>query len=128
MKEPLWLSKSLVFALHERLVAEFGGLAGVRDEGLLESALGKPQHLFAYSKPSIFDLAASYAFGIVKNHPFLDGNKRTGFTAAAIFLETNGFRLVATELDATSTTLGLAAGKLSEGAYAQCLSEQCVKD
>lgn len=124
MTEPLWLSKEFVLALHERLIAEFGGLDGVRDEGLLESALGKPLNLFAYGEgPSIVKLAASYAFGIVRNHPFLDGNKRTGFAAAAVFIETNGFRLTATEADATLATLALAEGKLSEEDYEFWLNE-----
>jgi len=125
--EPRWLSKLFVLALHERLVAEFGGLAGLRDEGLLESALGKPQNLFAYGSPNAFDLAASYAFGIVRNHPFLDGNKRTGLAAAAVFLETNGFRVTAREVDATAATLGLAEGALSEKAFADWLTHHAEK-
>jgi death-on-curing protein len=124
---PLWLSKELIFALHERLVAEFGGLPGLRDEGLLESALGKPENLHAYGKPSAFELAASYAFGIVKNHPFLDGNKRTGFAAAAVFLETNGYRLIGSEVEATGAVLALAAGDISEAAFAAWLSENSDK-
>jgi len=92
VKDPLWLSKALIFAVDERLIVEFGGLAGLRDEGLLESVLRKPQNLFAYREGSaiVFELAASYAAGIVANHPFPDGNKRTGFAAAAVCLETNG--------------------------------------
>lgn len=124
MTEPLWLSKEFVLALHERLIAEFGGLDGVRDEGLLESALGKPLNLLAYGEsPSIVKLAASYAFGIVRNHPFLDGNKRTGFAAAAVFIETNGFQLTAAEADATLATLALAEGKLSEEDFEVWLKE-----
>ena len=128
MTEPLWLSKELIFALHERLVSEFGGLAGVRDEGLLESSLGKPQNVFVYAEPRAFDLAASYAVGIVKNHPFLDGNKRTGFAAAAVFLETNGYRLTASEVEATAATLSLAAGGMSEKGYAAWLAEHTKKE
>ena len=127
MRKPLWLSKDLIFAVHERLVAEFGGLAGLRDEGLLESALGKPENLFAYARPNTFDLAASYAFGIVRNHPFLDGNKRTGFAAAAVFIETNGYRLNATEVEATAVTLALAEGSITEKSYAAWLNEHSVK-
>lgn len=123
----MWLTKGVVFALHERLVAEFGGLAGLRDEGLLESALGKPLNLFAYTKPSILDLAAAYAFGIVKNDPFLDGNKRGGFAAAAVFVETNGYRLTATEVDATNATLALAEGNMSEEGFAAWLAEHSEK-
>ena len=117
MKEPLWLSKALILAVHDRLLADYGGRSGVRDEGLLDSALGKPQNLFAYGKPSLFELAASYAFGIVKNHPFIDGNKRTGFVAAAAFLDSNGYELTASEVEATLKTLGLAAGDVSEAQY-----------
>lgn len=121
MKEPLWLSKSLILAVHDRLLADYGGSSGLRDEGLLESALGKPVNLFAYGKPTLFALAASYAVGIVKNHPFVDGNKRTGFVAAAAFLDSNGIELVASEADATLKTLGLAAGEISEEEYAYWL-------
>ena len=121
MKEPLWLSKALILAVHDRLLADYGGRSGVRDEGLLDSALGKPQNLFAYGKPSLFELAASYAFGIVKNHPFIDGNKRTGFVAAAAFLDSNGYELTASEVEATLKTLGLAAGDVSEAQYAAWL-------
>ncbi len=121
MKEPLWLSKSLILAVHDRLLADYGGSSGLRDEGLLESALGKPVNLFAYGKPTLFALAASYAVGIVKNHPFVDGNKRTGFVAAAAFLDSNGIELVASEADATLKTLGLAAGEISEEEHAYWL-------
>lgn len=124
MTGPFWLSKEFILALHERLIAEFGGLDGLRDEGLLESALGKPENLFAYgNKPTAIRLAAAYAFGIVKNHPFLDGNKRTEFAAAAVFLETNGFQLTASEVEATVATLALAEGKFSEEDYATWLKE-----
>ena len=91
MKEPYWLGREECLALHEMMVAQYGGTTGLRDEGLLESALGKPQNLFAYGDPTMADLAASYASGIVKNHPFLDGNKRTGFMMGAGFLERNGY-------------------------------------
>jgi death-on-curing protein len=123
VREPLWLSKEFVLVLHERLIAEFGGLPGLRDEGLFESALGKPKNLLSYGKPNIFDLAASYAFGLVKNHPFLDGNKRIGFASAAVFLETNGFILAASEIDATAATLALASGDLTETDFAKWLAE-----
>jgi len=125
VKEPLWLSQAFILAVHDRLLADYGGRPGVRDEGLLDSALGKPQNLFAYGKPSLFQLAASYAFGIVKNHPFIDGNKRTGFVAAAAFLDSNGFELTATEVEATFKTLGLAAGEVSEARYGVWLKENC---
>jgi death on curing protein len=118
MKEPEWVLREVVLMAHEQSLAEFGGSAGIRDKGLLDSALGKPQNLFAYGKPALFDLAASYAFGIVKKHPFIDGNKRAGFVVAVTFLQLNGWRLEANEVDATLRTLALAAGEMTEAAYA----------
>src|ERR1039458_3809794 len=109
MKEPQWLLRETVLALHERLLAEFGGLRGLRDAGLLDSALVRPHQLFAYGKPSVFELAAAYAYGLIRNHPFLDGNKRIGFTAAIAFLELNGCRFTASEADATLKALALVA-------------------
>lgn len=122
MKEPRWLLREVVLAVHERLLAEFGGSAGVRDLGLLESALARPGNLFAYKSATVCELAASYAFGIVKNHPFVDGNKRTGFAAAVLFLEVNERRFLATEADAIVRTLALAAGELDEAGYAEWLA------
>lgn len=118
MKEPEWVLRDTVLLLHEQSLAQHGGSPGIRDEGLLDSALGKPQNLFNYGTPVIFDLAASYAFGLVKNHPFLDGNKRTGFVVGVLFLELNGYRFSATEADAAVRTLALAAGDMSESAFA----------
>ncbi|MCX6908321.1 MAG: type II toxin-antitoxin system death-on-curing family toxin [Verrucomicrobia bacterium] len=127
MKEPHWVLRETALALQERLLAEFGGLGGLRDEGLLESALARPQQLFAYGKPSLFDLAAAYAFGLVRNHPFLDGNKRIGFTTAVVFLELNGYRFAASEADATIKTLALAARELDEADYAAWLKANSPK-
>ena len=121
MKEPYWLTFDECMALHEMMVAQYGGTLGLRDDSLLRSALGKPQNVFAYGHPTMADLAASYAVGIVKNHPFLDGNKRTGFMMAAGFLERNGWRLSATDIDAAIRTLALAAGEMTESAYAAWL-------
>ncbi|MFN0126251.1 MAG: type II toxin-antitoxin system death-on-curing family toxin [Verrucomicrobiales bacterium] len=95
MKEPIWVLREVVLIAHEQSLAEFGGAAGIRDEGLLDSALSKPENLFAYGTPSVFELAASYGFGLVKNHPFIDGNKRIGFIVAVVFLQINGWRLEA---------------------------------
>lgn len=120
-KAPVWLLRETVLAMHDLLIAEFGGAAGVRDEGLLDSALSRPRNLLAYERPSIFDLAASLAFGLIKNHPFLDGNKRVAFTAAVTFLHVNGRRVRATEVDATVRTLALAAGDMTEAEYAAWL-------
>ncbi|MFM7099956.1 MAG: type II toxin-antitoxin system death-on-curing family toxin [Verrucomicrobiota bacterium] len=121
MKEPVWLLREVVRLAHQQSLAQFGGLDGVRDAGLLDSALGRPGNLYAYGQPSLFELAASYAFGLIKNHPFIDGNKRTGFVVALTFLEVNGWRLEATEVDATLRALALAAGEMSEADYADWL-------
>jgi death on curing protein len=121
-KAPVWLLRETVLAMHDLLIAEFGGAAGIRDEGLLDSALSRPQNLFAHTpSSSLFDLAASFAFGLIKNHPFLDGNKRVAFTAAATFLHLNGRRIEATEVEATVRTLALAAGAMTEAQYAAWL-------
>ena len=121
MNEPTWITREECLAYHESLLERFGGLSGVRDESLLDSALNRPKHHFTYGEPSIFQMAASYAHGIVKNHPFLDGNKRAGFIAAALFIETNGYKLQAPEEEAVLETLALAAGETSEEAYAAWL-------
>ena len=124
MKRPAWVLRETVLALHEQLLAEFGGSAGIRDEGLLESALARPANKLAYKTPSVFDLAAAYAFGLVKNHPFIDGNKRTGFAVAVVFLEVNGYHFEATEADATVRTLALAASAMTEAKYAAWIKAQ----
>ncbi len=121
MKTPQWVLRETVLALQERLLAEFGGLGGVRDTGLLDSALARPRQLLAYGKPGLFELAAAYAFGLVRNHPFVDGNKRIGFTTAILFLELNGHRFEASEAAATLQTLALAARDLDEAGYAAWL-------
>ena len=121
------MRRETVLALQERLLAEFGGAAGIRDEGLLDSALARPLNRFAYEKPTMFELAANYAFGLVRNHPFLDGNKRIGFATAVLFLELNGYRFAATEVDATIQTLALAARKLGEAGYARWLNANSKK-
>lgn len=127
MKEPRWVSAEVVLAVQEELLARFGGIEGLRDEGLLDSALNRPQHLFHYAKPSLFELAAEYAFGIVKNHPFLDGNKRAGFMTAYIFLGANGQKLKAPEDDAVVHTLALAAGEIGAEEYVAWLKASCAK-
>ncbi len=121
MTEPYWFAREECLALHDMMLTHYGGVAGLRDENLLESALVRPQQLFHYGKPTMTDLAASYATGIVKNHPFLDGNKRTGFMLGAGFLERNGFEFQATEAEAVVRTLALAAGEMSESEYAKWL-------
>jgi death on curing protein len=127
MKEPVWLVPSFILALHEDLLAGFGGAAGIRDEGMFESALSRPHDLLNYGKPDIFQLAAACAFGIVANHPFIDGNKRTGFMAAYVFLSRNGWELDATQAAATTATLALAGKRMTEDEYATWLRENCRK-
>ena len=127
MKEPAWVNREECLAIHEMMLAQHGGLAGVRDDGLLESALSKPQNLFAYASPMHVEMAASYAAGIILNHPFLDGNKRTGFMVEAVFLEVNGYVLAASEESAVENTLALAAGKLKEKDYAVWLKANSRK-
>ena len=107
------------------MLERFGGLEGIREEALLDSALHRPQHLFRYGSPSLFEMAAAYAVGIVKNHPFIDGNKRAGFMAAYIFLGANGEFLDAPEVEAVDRTLALAAGAIGEAEYAVWLEASC---
>ncbi len=114
MSEPIWLDKRIALALHESLIREFGGSGGVRDEGLLESALARPQNQAAYGDPSLPDMAAAYAFGIARNHAFVDGNKRTALMAAYAFLRMNGLRLTAPEVEAVAVIRDLAAGEIDE--------------
>ena len=127
MTEPHWFSREECLALHDMMLADYGGLTGVRDDNMLESALAKPRQLFAYGKPTLAELAASYSAGVVKNHPFLDGNKRTGFMLGAAFLERNRQTFFATEVDAAMKTLALAAGEMNEAAYAVWFAENSRK-
>ena len=122
MKSPVWLLPDVVLAVHGQLLAAFGGAAGVRDRGLLESALARPKNRREYGRTATaFDLAAGYAFGLAKNHPFVDGNKRIAFAAAVMFLELNGYRFEASEAEAVLKTLALAAGDMKESQYAAWL-------
>jgi death-on-curing protein len=123
MTEPRWLPKDLILAVHNRQLAEHGGGGGVRDEGLLESALARPQNLFAYGESDVAVLAAAYAFGIAKNHPFVDGNKRTAFVACELFLAANGHELAASDEECLAMMLGLAASEVSEAEFAAWLRE-----
>ena len=126
MNEPVWIEKAECFAFHDALLARFGGLGGIRDEGLLDSALNRPLHLFHYGEPSLFDLATAYAEGLVKNHPFLDGNKRSGLMAAALFLESNGYVFQAPEEEAVLQTLALAADAIGAPEFSAWLGKSCV--
>ncbi|HYU47236.1 MAG TPA: type II toxin-antitoxin system death-on-curing family toxin [Terriglobales bacterium] len=121
-KEPLWIEERDVLGIHDRLLALHGGAAGLRDRGLLESALARPRQHHAYArKPDIVEMAALYTAGIVRNHPFVDGNKRTGFVIGVLFLELHGFEFKASEEDATQAVLALAAGTLDGASYAAWL-------
>jgi death-on-curing protein len=121
MSEPVWVEDELVLAIHDRQLVEHGGAEGLRDETLLHSALGRPVNHFAYASTDIIDLAARYTFGIVKNHPFVDGNKRTGFVVGVLFLELNGYRFTASEEAAAQAVIELAAGTIDEDGFSNFL-------
>ena len=122
MTEPAWIETQDALLLHARLLALHGGAASLRDEGLLQSALARPQQLYAYADvPDIMEMATAYTAGIVGNHPFVDGNERTGFVAGVLFLELNGYRFTATEEAAARAVLELAAHTLDEAGYAAFL-------
>jgi death on curing protein len=118
-----WLLEGAVIAIHLEQVAEHGGSPGIRDVDLLSSALARPQNQAAYGDPSVFDLAAAYAFGIIRNHPFVDGNKRTGFLAAYVFLDLNGWELMASEAEVVAAVLALASGEMDEAGFSHWLKQ-----
>jgi death-on-curing protein len=118
VSELVWIDERDALALHSRLLALYGGAPGLRDPGLLASGLARPRQLHAYAdKPDVIELAAAYTAGIIRNHPFVDGNKRAGFVVGVLFLEMNGYRLTASEQDATQAVLGLAGGTLDETTF-----------
>lgn len=114
----VWLDSSVMLAVHDAQLAEHGGAASIRDGALLESALARPLHLATYGEPDAAGIAAAYGYGIARNHPFIDGNKRTAFVAVELFLALNGYRLTADDADCVLTTLALAAGDIEEEAFA----------
>ena len=116
MNEPRWLSETTVLVIHEQLLQEHGGQPGILNPGLLSSAIGKPRNLFYYGGPEItlFDLAAAYGYGLVKNHPFIDGNKRIGLTVIDVFLQLNGYELIASEVEAVAVIRALASSNASQ--------------
>ena len=114
MAEPVWLPVELVIAIHEEQLREFGGPPGIRDFGALESALGRPRNRWAYNESPLAELAAAYAFGIARNHPFVDGNKRTALVSLVTFLGLNDVDFLVDEAEAVVMILGLAAGEISE--------------
>jgi death-on-curing protein len=122
MTEPIWIDLEVALAIHDEQLAEHGGQIGVRDRGLLESAIARPRNQFAYGEQSLSHLAASYAFGISRNHPFLDGNKRTSLVVAELFLALNGSDLTATDTECVTTFLQLAAGELTEDELADWIA------
>lgn len=123
-KEPRWIEERDALAIHDRLLALHGGAIGLRDRGLLESALARPRQHYAYAGESdVVEMAALYTAAIVRNHPFVDGNKRTGFVIGVLFLELHGFDFKASEEDATQAVMALAAGTLDEGGYTAWLRE-----
>jgi len=121
MSEPIWIEEDLVLAIHDRQLVEHGGAEGLRDESLLRSALARPLNNLAYASSDILELATRYTAGIVRNHPFVDGNKRTGFVAGVLFLELNGYRFTASEEAAAQAVLELAAGTIDEDGYCEFL-------
>ena len=127
--EPIWVEEREVLTLHDRLLAFHGGASGVRDEGMLQSALARGKQLAAYGGTvDMIDMATAYTAGIVKNHPFVDGDKRTGFIAGDLVLELNGFRFTATESAAADAVLALADGSLSEAGYTKFLRENVTHE
>ena len=114
MSEPVWLPTELIIAIHDEQLEQFGGPSGLRDRGLLESALARPLNQYAYGKEDVAALAAAYGFGLAQNHPFVDGNKRTALLAVVTFLGLNGREFTASEAEAAVTMLGVAAGEIGE--------------
>lgn len=121
MKEPIWVETAVVLAIHDRVLAEHGGPGGLRDWGLLESALARPRQLLTYSEPDLAALATAYVAGLIRNHPFVDGNKRTGFMTGYVFLARNNLQLTASEFEATRFVLALASGEMQEEAFVEWL-------
>jgi len=127
--EPIWIEEVDALALHERLLAFHGGASGLRDDGLLKSALARARQMFAdEERADLIDMASAYTSGVVKNHPFIDGAKRTGFVVGILFLELNGFRFTAPEAAAAEAVLALAAGSLEEAGYTAFLRENVTRE
>ena len=125
--EPRWISKKALLLLHEESLASFGGARGIRDEGLLDSALARPQNTYAYRPEStVADLAAAYAYGLSRNHAFVDGNKRAAFLSIGVFLAVNGYRLKADPVDAIQTMLAVASGMLDEQGLAAWIAKNSI--
>ena len=127
MSQWRWLTKDVILAIHDEQLAEHGGRPGIRDLGLLESTLARPMNRAAYGEPTVFDLAAAYAFGIIRDHPFVDGNKRVAFLADALFLLDNGFEIAANDEAIIATVLSLADGAIDEPAFALWLADNTAR-
>jgi death-on-curing protein len=123
MKAPRWVPREAALALHTESISRFSGTNGIRDEGVLDSALARAPKLLAHSTPTLYQLAAAYGFGIAKNHPFVDGNKRAAFLASVVFLELNGREFIASELEVVLTFTELAARNISEAQLAAWLKK-----
>jgi death-on-curing protein len=123
LNEPVWVNLDAVLIFHEENILEFGGSSGIRDRGAIESALARPQNLFAYGQPDLFDLAAAYTAGLSQNHGFVDGNKRTAFLTGVVFLAENGYDVVAKQAEVIAAMLELADHQLDEAGYAQWLRD-----
>jgi death on curing protein len=119
----IWIDSAVLLAVHDEQLAEHGGAVGTRDMGLFESAIARPQQLAHYGQPDAAELAAAYAVGISRNHPFVDGNKRTAFVAAELFLALNGMQLLADDAACVTTMLAVAAGQMDEATFARWLRE-----
>ena len=127
MTEPKWLTTQIIAAIHDEQLAMHGGSAGLRDAGLLESALDRPKNKWAYESAQLPELAAAYGYGIARNHPFIDGNKRTSLLAIYTFLGVNGIDFVVPEADAAAMILALAAGEVSEESLARWIRDRWPK-
>ncbi len=127
MSSWIWIDKNALLRLHDESLSLHGGATGIRNEGLLDSALARPLNLALYEQPDLAALAASYGCGLAKNHPFVDGNKRAAFLSVGLFLFLNGYRLTATQVDATLTILALAAGEIDEAGFAEWIRVHWVK-
>jgi death-on-curing protein len=126
LKEPVWVNLDAVIIFHEEHLLEFGGASGIRDRGAIESALTRPQNLFVYGQPDLFDLAAAYTAGLSQNHGFVDGNKRTAFLTGVVFLAENGYNVIADQAEVIAAMLELAEHRLDEAGYAQWLRDHTV--
>jgi death on curing protein len=127
MSEPFWMAEEIAIMIHSDQIVQHGGSPGIRDENLLSASLARPRHLFAYGEPTLFDLAAAYGYGLTKNHPFIDGNKRTAFAVMATFLEVNGYSLEVPEMEVVGIMERLASDGETQDTLAKWLEENSVQ-